>query len=197
MTEAHALIKRITDFMERQPNLDSSILLRSETQALCDAAKAYLAKAEEIELTLKPGYAETAALMEGDGKSIATVDFIRGFSKRYCSETLDPKRADKSARKALLLLAAEDSKLDELRNKLDPEKKYRELLQKLLESDDKTIKDRILSMKPADFKALVTANGLDAHRTSSGEVSSAKASRMKALLTMRRIQDSCTALTCV
>jgi hypothetical protein len=95
------------------------------------------------------------------------------------------------------LLAAKDSKLEELRNKLDPDRKFRDLLHKLLESDDGTIEKKILNMKPADFKALVAANGLDAHRTSSGEISSAKASRMKALLTMRRIQDSCTALTCM
>ena len=197
MTDAHTLIKRITEFMERQPNLDSSILLKTEVQALCDAAEAYLVRAEEVELTLMPGYAETAALMEGDGRSIATVDFIRNFSKRYCTKILHPKRADKKARRSLLLLAAKDAKLEELRNQLDPDRKYRELAQRLLELDSKTIEKKILSMKSADFRALVTANGLDAHRTSSGQISCAKASRMKALFTLRRIQGSCAMLASV
>jgi hypothetical protein len=197
MTETHALIKRIADFMERQPNLDSSILLRSEVQALCDAAEAYLTRAEEIELTLMPDYAETAALMEGDGRNIATVDFIRNFSKCHCTKMLNPKRADKKARRSLLLLAAKDGKLKELRTQLDPDKKFRDLLQKLLELDSKAIEKKILGMKPADFRAMVTANGLDAHRTNSGEISCAKASRIKAVLTLRRIQGSCATLASV
>lgn len=185
-------IKRVTDFLKRQPNLDGSMLLKKESDALAKAAGKYAEKAENIELSLKPEYAETLALIEGDGKNIATTRFIKEFSATCCSRTLEFEKADKKARKELVDLAARENKLSKLKKALDPERKYREQIKELMKLDETTIASRILAMTAQTFKGLVEAVGLEATRTSSGAISTSKANKnkvLKQILHMKRSDE--------
>jgi hypothetical protein len=144
----------------------------------------------ETELTLKPEYAETLALIEGDGKPLATKDFIKKFSGENCSVTLSPAKVDKKARKELILLAAKENKLAKLKRALDPSRKYRELIKDLLELNDNEIADRISRLRPAEFKGLVEANGLEVARTKSGTISTSAANKTKAVKQILHIKRS-------
>ena len=178
------------DFLFRRPNLDGSTLLKKESETLGKALEKYNGKAGEIELSLMPDFAETAAIVEGDGKSLITADFIKDFTSRNCSSKLVVPKADKKARTALLMLAARENKLGLLKQQLDPIQKYRELFHTLMKQHEAAIKDKIYKMKPADFANLVKAAGLDAIKTSKGTVSTSKASRDKVLKQILRDKQS-------
>jgi hypothetical protein len=190
MTRIRESVAQVMEFLKRQPDLDGSTLLKTEAAALEKAMQKYLQKAVEIELTLKPEYAETLALIEGDGKPLATKDFIKKFSSENCSVTLGPAKADKKARKELMLLAAKDNKLAKLKKALDPSRKYRELIKDLLELTEHEIAKRISSLKPAEFKGLVEANGLEVARTKSGTISTSASNKTKAVKQILHIKRS-------
>lgn len=190
MTRVIESVDRVRDFLKRQPDLESSTLLKTETADLVKALEKYLQKAEEIESTLKPGYAETLALIEGDGKSIATKEFIRKFSSENCSHTINPAKTDKKVRKELVLLAAKDNKLSKLKKALDPSRKYRELIKDLLHLTEHEITKRVSALKPAEFKGIVEANGLEATRTKTGTISTSAANKAKVVKQILHIKQS-------
>jgi len=190
MTKVTGFVARVMGFLKRQPDLDGSALLRTESAALAKALEKYIHKAEEIELTLKPEYAETLALIEGDGRSLATKDFIKKFSADNCSVLLSPAKTDKKARKELVLLAARENKLGKLKKALDPSRKYRELIKELLQLTEQQIAKRISRLKPAEFKGLVETNGLEASRTGSGAISTSAANKTKVVKQILHIKKS-------
>lgn len=183
-------VQAVMEFFERRPSLDGSNLLKKESAALQKALNNLLAKAGEIELSLQPGYAETENLVEGTGKPLCNKDFMREFSHKHLSKNLNPSKADKKARQELLKLAAQDGKLDELRKALDPQKKYRDMLQDLMKRDDAAVKKRVMSMKPVDFRGIVTANGFEAPETKSGAISTAKSARAKVLKQILNLMEN-------
>lgn len=190
MTRVIEPVKRVMDFLRRQPDLDGSALLKTESAILVKAVDKYLQKAEEIELTLKPEYAETLALIERDGKSLATKDFIRKFSSENCSVTLTTAKTEKKARKELVLLAARDNKLAKLKKALDPSRKFRELMKQLLELTEQEIAARVSALKPAEFRGLVEANGLEASRTRGGTISTSAVSKTRVVKQILHIKRS-------
>lgn len=183
-------VARVMGFLKRQPDLDGSALLKNESTALAKALEKYIHKAEEIELTLKPEYAETLALIEADGKSVATKDFIKKFSGENCSVMLSPAKIDKKARKELVLLAARDNKLGKLKKALDPSRKFRELIKELLQLTENEVTARVAALKPAEFKGLVEANGLEASRTGTGTISTSAASKTRVVKQILHIKNS-------
>jgi len=174
-------LERASAFLRRNPNLEDSRLLQKEAAALVKALVNYNEKAGEIELSLTPDYAETASLLDSDGKPLATPDFVRDFTQKHCSVTLSFPKVNKKERTALLLLAARDKKLKILRQQLDPSKKHREMFQRLLGESDQNIRQKILSMKAADFQGLIKAVGLDAPHTQSGAISTSRAAKEGAI----------------
>jgi hypothetical protein len=183
-------LERTFAFLKRNPNLDGSTLLKKEAITLVKALNKYNEKAEAVELSLTADYAEAAALLEGDGKSLVTAEFIRQFTSRHCTNTLSFNKANKKERTALLLLAARDKKLTILKKQIDPSKKYREMYQKLLSETEKVIEKQVVAMKAGDFRGIVNAAGLDAPRTRGGAVSTAKAARNKVLQQIIRSKQS-------
>jgi hypothetical protein len=170
-------LEQAAEFLKRHPNLDGSRLLKKEATALVKALDKYNDKAQELELSLTPDYAETAALIASEGKSLVTPDFVREFTRKQCSTILDFNKINKKERDALLLLTAQNGKLQALRKQLDPTKKYRERFQRLLSESDEVIKLTIFAMKARDFQEIVKAAGLDAPRTKSGTVSTGKGAK--------------------
>jgi hypothetical protein len=183
-------LTRASDFLRRYPNLDGSRVLNKEAAALVKALNKYNDKAAELELSLTPYYAETAAILEADGKPLVTPDFIRGFTGKYCSKTLSVSKVNKKEREALLKLAARDGKLQILRTQLDPTRKYREMFQRLLSESEDVIKQKILSMKAADFQGIVKGVGLDAPQTKAGAVSTSKGSKEAVLKQIFHVKRS-------
>jgi hypothetical protein len=181
MVKVLAALEQALKFIGRYPNLDGSHLLKKESASLASALEKYNSKAEEIELSFLPDYAETQSLIEGEAKKRVTADFIKKFTKKHCSTQLVFEKADKKARMALLLSASKDNKLHQLRQDLDQNQRYREMFQELGESSEGDIKVKILNMAAKDFTGLVVANGLDAIRTKGGAVSSSKLAREKVL----------------
>jgi hypothetical protein len=193
MRDLSSSVEEVKAFLERQPGLQSSYDLRRESKALMLAIERFLDKAWELELTLSSGYAETAALMEGDCKSLASREFITSFSKNHCTKTLRPKRSDKRTRKALLIQAARDKKLKALRDALQPKKKYLEMFHDLLDLSDLDIEKRILSMKTTEMGAMARANGLEIMKTKTGRISGARRSRdllIRQILEIKRSDES-------
>jgi hypothetical protein len=190
MTMLLEALKRAADFVERHPKLERSHDLKKESESLGNALRKYNAKAEEMALSFTPNYAETSALLEGEAKSRVTVEFIKSFTQKNCSSPLVCAKSDKKARTALLILAARDGKLEQLKKALDQNQKYRERFQRLLEAAETEIKTKLIAMPAGDFKGLVTAVGLDALKTQSGAVSTSKASREKALKQILRDKAS-------
>jgi hypothetical protein len=190
MSTVIAHVKSVLDFLKRQPDLDGSHLLKKESAALLKAVEKYLSRAEEIELSLCPDYLEAQALLEGEGKTLATVSFIKAFSRKHCSRSLAPVKADKKARSDLLLLAAADKRLSELKTALDPSKEFRDLMATLLKMGNGAITEQVLAMPAARFRCLVDANGLDAGRTAGGSVSTSKAARQKVVEQILHIKAS-------
>jgi len=190
MDKVREPLQRAHGFLERNPNLDGSRLLKKEATALVKALNRYNEKTKEVELSLTPDFAETAAILEGDGRRLVTPDFVRDFTGKHCSETLTFSKANKKERTALLLLAAQDGKLRILKKKIDPSRKYREMYQSLLNESETIVEQRILEMKAADFRGIVNSAGLDAPRIKSGAVSTSKASRKKVLKQILRDKTS-------
>jgi hypothetical protein len=183
-------LEKACDFLRQHPDLDGSTLLKKETNALVKALGKFNEKAEEVKLSLTADYAEAAALLEGDGKPLATPAFIREFTKKHCTTTLSFSRANKRERTALLLRAARDGKLSILKELIDPSKKFRQMYQALLSKPTADIKREILAMKPAVFRGIVNAAGLSAPRTKAGAVSTAKTARKKVLHQIIRSKQS-------
>ena len=104
-------LERTFAFLKRNPNLDGSTLLKKEAITLVKALNKYNEKAEAVELSLTADYAEAAALLEGDGKSLVTAEFIRQFTSRHCTNTLSFNKANKKERTALLLQTATSMQL--------------------------------------------------------------------------------------
>ncbi len=172
-------------FLDRQPALEGSNLLKKESTSLANALEKYNAKTEEVELSLSPNFTEVAALVEGEAKSRVTTSFIKDFTNRHCSTKLVFQKSGKPARIALLLLAAREGRLDQLRQALDRSEKYREMYHHLMETKEDNIRAKILGMPATDFKGIVTAIGLDAPRIQSG-VSSSATARKQVLKQMLR-----------
>ncbi len=190
MVRLSEALRKATDFIERRPNLEGSHLLKRESESLSKALEKYNRKAEEIDLSLAPYYAETAALIEGDSKNRVTTKFIRDFTKKNCSTPLVFERADKKARLALLILAAREGKLEQLRGALDQKEKYRERYHELLKSTPNEITVELMAMPAGDFSALVNAVGFDAPRTTKGAISTARDARKKVLKQILRDKTS-------
>lgn len=190
MTRLLEALSKAADFIERHPNLERSHLLKKESESLDKALEKYNQKSEEIGLSFAPNYAEAAALIEGDAKSRVTTAFIRDFTKKNCSSQLVLEKADKKARTALLMLAARDNKLEQLKTALDQKQKYRQIFQELLEATEREIKTRVMTIPAREFGSLVSAVGLDAPRTKSGSVSASKAAREKVLKQILRDKTS-------
>jgi hypothetical protein len=181
MANTMEALRRALDFLDRYPHLEGSNLLKTESERLATALEKYNSKAEGVELSLKPDFSEVAALIEGRAKRLLTASFIKDFAKKYCSTVLTVSRADKRARTDLLMLAAKEQKLQELRDVLDDSRKYRHMLHRLMDEKANEIQAKILNMPAEEFKALVEANGLDVIRTGTGKVSTKADSRKKTL----------------
>lgn len=190
MQEIREHLERAFRFLQRHPNLDGSKLLDKEALALTKALTKYNQKAGEVELSLKPAFAETAGIIEAEGKSLLTPAFVEEFTRKHCSRTLSFKKINKKERATLLLLAAQDEKLETLRKHLDPTKKHRESFQRLLGETEVVIRARVLAMKPGEFQGMVTAVGLDAPLTKSGSISTAKGAKEKVIKQVLRAKES-------
>jgi hypothetical protein len=193
MRNLSSSVDEVKAFLERQPNLESSYDLRRESKALINALDRFLAKAAEVEITLSSGYVQTAALMEGEARHLATRDFILSFSQRHCSRPVRAKRSDRKTRKALLIQTAKDGKLDALRKALQPKNEFADLLNDLLELSDEDISNRLFSMKTKDLGSLAKANGLEIMKTKTGRISGAKRSRqavIRQILEIKRSDES-------
>ncbi len=175
------MLQRTAQFLRRRPNLDGSILLRREARHLLRALKAYVEKAEEVELSLSADYAETAALIEGEGREFVTPEFVREFTRTHCTETLSFDRVNKKERTELLRLAARNDKLQALKRHLDPKEQYRELFRRLICLPDDDIEAAVMSMASGDFRGLAAASGLNVPRTETGTLSASKTARNKVL----------------
>jgi hypothetical protein len=184
------LVAQAMEFLKRHPELDGALLLSKESAAVAKSLEKYLEQAHAVELTLQPEYAATIALVEGDGKAVATVEFIMKFTAKNCSRALKPHKADKKARKELVMQAAQDDKLIQLRKALDPKRKYRDLMAELIKKSEDSIKSQVFSMTPVSFRGLVEANGLDVPRTASGAISTSKVNRDKVVKQIVHIKQS-------
>ncbi len=193
MNDLLSSVGRVQALLNRRPQLAKSYELRLESIKLLKALDIFLAKALDLELTFSSVYAETASLLEGEAKAIATRDFMRTFSRKHCSKTINPKRVNKKIRKAFLIQVARDNKLHLLRNALQPKKKYIELLQDLLDVPEKAIQRRVLAMKANDIASLAKANGLHTLKTKTGRVSGSKKSKayiIKQIIEIKRSDES-------
>jgi hypothetical protein len=184
------LLAQAIEFLKRHPELDGALLLRKESTPLAKSLEKYLRQALDIELTLKPEYAATIVLVEGEGKTVATAEFIKKFTAKNCSRTLKPAKADRKARKELVMQAAQDDKLTQLRKALDPKRKYRDLMAELIRTSEDSIRSQVIAMAPVAFRNLVEANGLAVQRTSAGAVSTAKVNREKVVKQIVHIKQS-------
>lgn len=172
-------VGEVTSFIKRRPELQRSKLLEKETRDLEKALAGYLAKAQEIEITLSPEYSEALALMNGDGKSLVTGDFMAKFCAENCGGSWAPTKRGKDGKKEFLLLVAKKNKLGKLKKALDPGKKYRELLAEMLLLTEKEIQQRISTIKADAFRGLVETNGFEAARTGRGAISTARENKTK------------------
>ena len=137
-----------------------------------------------------PNYSEVASLLEGEGKSTATKDFMEGFGLKIVGERLDIPKSDKASRKRFLRLVAKSGKLGELRERLDPNKFYRGLFDELIRRDLSEIEIKISAMGAKELTGLVEANGLKAPRTSTGRVSKSKKTLKTILSQIEKIKLS-------
>ncbi|HTY23014.1 MAG TPA: hypothetical protein VMC85_07780 [Desulfomonilaceae bacterium] len=183
-------LNRAFTFLKRYPNLDGSKLLEKEARGLIKALIKYNDKAETVHLSLIPDYAETAGLLEAEGKSLVTPDFVAEFTRKHCSRILSFDRINKKERTTLLLLAAKDGKLKDLKKQLDPTRKYREVFQNLLSEPAEVIRKKVVSMKSGDFQGMVKAVGLDAPRTRAGSISASKGAKENVIKQMLRDKKS-------
>lgn len=181
MSDMTALLSGALEFTRRQPQLSSSGQLKRESEALFKALEKYCSKADEIEVSLTSGFAETLTLIEGSGKAIATREFIKEFSGSHLSSALSPTKSDKKARRDLVILAAKEGKLKRLRIDLDPAQKFRKMLLDLLKQDDKAITEKVMNMTPNVFRGIVASNGFDATHTATGAISTSQPTRKKVL----------------
>lgn len=193
MNDLLSSVCRVQALLNRQPQLAKSYELRLESIKLLSALDKFLTKALDLELTFSSVYAETASLLEGEAKNIATREFIRAFTRKRCSRTMNPKRVNKKVRKAFLIQVARDHKLHLLRDALQPKKKYIELLQDLLDMPEEAIQRRVLAMKTTDLISLARANGLDILKTRTGRASGSKKSKafvIKQIIEIKKSDES-------
>lgn len=169
-------LKIAIEFLETYPNLARGSLLKTVVSSLEKSLEKFLIKAEELRLEQMPSYPEVAYLLEGEGKSIASVDFMRKFCLSRLGEKITITKSDKATRKIFLEMVAKAGKLSTLRDDLDPNKVYRNLFDELVKNDLPTIEKKLWDMKPNDLTGIVEANGLKAPKTATGKVSKTKKS---------------------
>ena len=174
MNNLEVKINGILEFLKAYPNLVEGATLKKAFLNLEKAVDKALPLIEEAKLEELPNYSEVASLLEGEGKTIATKDFMEGFSFKIAGKRLDIPKSDKASRKRFLKLVAKSAKLGELRDRLDPNKFYRGLFDELIRHKLSEIEIKLSSMRAKELTGLVEANGLKAPRTKTGKVSKSK-----------------------
>ncbi len=169
-------LREAADFLEEYPKLETSSDLEAPLKSLTKTLATFLAKAENLRLEQLPGYAEVAALLEGNGKAIATPKFMQDFCKTKAKRNFTVVKADKRTRAEFLKIVAKGDQLMALKKDLDPRKKGRELCDELRKLDLKSIRQRLGSLTAKELTLLVEANGFTAPKTGKGLVSKSQKS---------------------
>jgi hypothetical protein len=177
-------------FLEEYPNLETSSDLASTVKSLEKSLLAFLAKAENLRLEQLPAYSEVAALLEGEGKGIATSEFMKNFCKTRLKAKFPAEKADKKTRAQFLKIVAKGDELMALKKDLDPYKKGRELFDELRKLDLTAIRQRLSKMDAKDLTMMVQANGLTAPKTGKGSVSKSKKSLDQIVSQIERVKLS-------
>ncbi len=174
-------LQKAATFLEKSPKLARSSRLQQPTKQLSQSLTAFLARADEIRLEEMPDFPVVSTLIEGEAKSMVSVAFMRDFAKTKLRASFNPANSTKATRAQFLKMTAQHGKLSELREALDPKRKYKELVIELLRKERDEIVSELSQMTAKDLTGLVDANGMDAPRTGTGLVSKSKASIKKIL----------------
>ncbi len=174
-------LRKAVIFLEKSPKLARSSHLQEPSRQLSRSLTAFLAKADEIRLEETPDFPAVANLIEGEAKPLVSVAFMRDFAKTKMGKSFNPAGSTKATRAQFLRMAAQQGKLSELREALDPKRKYKELVIELLRKTRDEIASELSQMTAKDLTGLVDANGMDAPRTGTGLVSKSRASLKKIL----------------
>ncbi|MEW5723419.1 MAG: hypothetical protein AB1896_09955, partial [Thermodesulfobacteriota bacterium] len=78
--------RKVIDISEKTPYLLNSGDIAKQRDQVDKKLDIFLDKLNELLIEQQPGYPEVAALIEGDGKAIATVDFMNKYSKQLDSK---------------------------------------------------------------------------------------------------------------
>ncbi|MGB6067612.1 MAG: hypothetical protein WBG50_22630 [Desulfomonilaceae bacterium] len=164
-------LREAAEFLEKYPKLETSSDLAAPLKSLSKTLVTFLGKAETLRLEQLPGYAEVAALLEGDGKAVATPEFMQNFCKAKLKQRFTAAKADKKSRAQFLKIVAKGDRLMAVKKELDPKKRGRDLFDELRRLDLNLVKGRLSAMPAKDLTLLVEANGFAAPKTGTGLVS--------------------------
>ncbi len=164
-------LSEAAEFLEKYPKLGTSSDLAAPLKSLETALGKFLAKAEDLRLEQLPAYAEVAALLEGDARSIADPKFMEKFCRTRLKVKFTVPRANRRSRAEFLKRVAREGLLLALKNELDPNKRGRDLFDQLRSLDATSIRNAVGAMTAKDLTLLADANGFTAPRTGSGLVS--------------------------
>jgi len=150
--------------------------LSTVAKSLGTSLNKFLAQAEDHELQYLPDYSEVAHLLETDGKSLASLEFMRNFIRIKLGQKFVAARADKATRLKFLKCVAKSGKLNDLKKELDPGKRYRDLFAKIVKLDLGILPTKLKELSSQDLTGLDEAIGFKAPRTGSGSVSKSRQS---------------------
>jgi hypothetical protein len=183
-------LNKATELLSKYPEMEMSSQLTAVVKSLENSLGKFLAKAEDHELQYLPGYSEVAYLLEGEARSVANLEFMRNFSKVKLGQKFAATKADKPTRLRFLKWVAKAGKLNELKNELDPGKKYRDLFYNIVKLDAETLPGKLKELSSKELTGLVDANGFKAPRGAKGIVSKSKQSINQIVSQIREIKLS-------